>query len=278
MAKIIGGRIIINNKQVMSRLGDENWLHQRPTPYMDAGIPKMGSVCEESDGKLGVPYFLAKPLFICFCVRVSFLIQSLGDKRAPYLAYHPHLIQTRIHSPHQEPPGKHLEGYHSLAFSETSCKPFWSTASTTIIPQTIAKLTDNLHKVDKGKLKQDPTVPAGSPTSMAKNCREHEVARCWGEFASCSSSSSASESSVNQLFAEILYNLAVETNDLYAARQRKVPDSRCNVKILWVIILQLQHSSHSDWVADLEDVLLDLSLGQGSFSKPFPTSFDDGPL
>lgn len=91
---------------------------------MDAGIPKMGSVCEESDGKLGVPYFLAKPLFICFCVRVSFLIQSLGDKRAPYLAYHPHLIQTRIHSPHQEPPGKHLEGYHSLAFSETSCKPF----------------------------------------------------------------------------------------------------------------------------------------------------------
>jgi len=75
------------------------------------------------------------------------------------------------------------------------------------------------------------------------------------------------------LFAEILYNLAVETNDLYAARQRKVPDSR-----LWVIILQLQHSSHSDWVADLEDVLLDLSLGQGSFSKPFSTSFDDGPL
>jgi hypothetical protein len=80
------------------------------------------------------------------------------------------------------------------------------------------------------------------------------------------------------LFAEILYNLAVETNDLDAARQRKVPDSRCNVKILWVIILQLQHSSHSDWVADLQDVLLDLPLGQGSFSKPFSTSFDDGPL
>lgn len=79
MAKIVSGRIIIiiiNNKQVMSRLGDENWLHQRPTPYMDAGIPKMGSVCEESDGKLGVPYFLAKPLFIFVCVRVSFLIQT----------------------------------------------------------------------------------------------------------------------------------------------------------------------------------------------------------
>ena len=54
MAKIITSRIIIvNNKQVMSRLGDENWLHQRPTPYGDAGMPKMGSVCvcEESDDK-----------------------------------------------------------------------------------------------------------------------------------------------------------------------------------------------------------------------------------